>query len=198
MVTVRSAVRRRKIPSSSVRLAVWRVATTISPVMAAWVAKLKKLTIAPAIRSCTGFVPDKGSRLHAGRRDLRGLEPHGVERAPDQAGSLGILDERRHRRERSRLVLLDRDRGGRVEEAAVEHARAGERLDEAADRLARERDGIDLAGAHQRDAFVRALDGDRRGVGCGAHGGAEGRGALDAGNAHPGAVDLLDDPDRGA
>src|SRR5262245_28836060 len=162
MVMVRSAVRRRKIPSSSVRLAVWRVATTISPVMAAWIPKLKKLTIAPASKSFTGFVPDKGSRLHAGRRDLRALEPHGVQRAPDQAGGLGVLDERRHRGERGRLVLIDRDRSGRVEEATIEHARAGQRLDEAADRLARERDSVDLAGAHQRDALVRALDGDRR------------------------------------
>src|SRR5262245_6241753 len=98
--------------------------------MAAWIPRLKKMTIAAASQPFTRFVPDEGSRLHARRRDLRGLEPHGVERAPDQAGSLGVLDERRHRRERGRLVLLDRDRGGRVEEAAIEHARAGERLDE--------------------------------------------------------------------
>src|SRR5215475_10214912 len=131
----------------------------MSPVIAAWMPKLRKLTIVPANRSFnTGLVPGKGSRLHAGRRDLRGLEPHGVERAPDEAGGLGLLDERRHRCERGWLVLFDCDRGGRVEEAAVEHARAGQRLDQAADRLARERNGVDLAGPHQRDALVRTLD----------------------------------------
>src|SRR5438105_13869197 len=85
---------------------------------------------------------------HPGRRDLRRPQAHLIKRAPHQAGRLGLLDERRHIGERGRLVLGHRHRGGRVEKAAVEGPRSGHDLDEREDGLTRQRDRVDLAGAH--------------------------------------------------
>src|SRR5436309_15333347 len=96
--------------------------------------KLRKLTAAPARRTLSIRCP--WLSLHADRRDLRGLQPHRIERLANEPGAFRVLDECRYGGERGRLVLGDRDRSRGIEKAAVEHTRARERIDEPADGLA--------------------------------------------------------------
>src|SRR5437870_3240879 len=95
-------------------------------------------------------------RLHAGGRHDRARQSHGVQAAPHEARSLRLLNERGRIGQRVGFVLRHRDRSGGIEEAAVEDARARDRFDDAAERFARERERIALAGLHTVDRVLLA------------------------------------------